>query len=615
MKKPQHEGRDSVVRDDVARDDFVALQGPGSGQGGGQGQGGGRPDNPGSGNGKGQGGGRPDNPGGGSDKGELYGDQYILLRDLSPSDGGGNGEPLLDVNGQPILVGSDGSLIYFELDPATGDYEIPADKADLVQEVELGRANVARAPDSVMEKSLNEAMSKIMAATVVDTDAAGRITVDGTAIDSPLENLALYQYLMTAGGEQSWVAVQGYWPDQIAALENWDPSSLLGAAFDKFSPVTMDAVLYLNTTIGVNQVTGPTIDYFDFTIDGAEAYDYSREARWSDTYIQWYQNLDDDPELELVEPSSVYDAVFGSQEWSDQYLQTDGSTQPVTSAGVNDFAQAVDDARAVILFMHESLGAIEVPAPETAMLASLAITDDVAMTAMAIDDHDDGHEDGSGGHNDGHDDHAATVIMGTNFEDWLFGSGGPQYIDGGNGNDHIYGRGGPDTLLGGNGADELYGGGGRDVLIGGNGSDLLDGGPGPDILTGGNGPDVFVIGSAHGSHGGGSGGGGHDSDHGDHHDHTETLVANDVLSSGSHGMDIITDFKPGADVLDFSGIEGELHFADGPEAFGIWVEQSGANTMVYADTNGHVSGSEMAELSVQLVGVNAEQLGAESFVV
>ena len=604
MKKSSNMGRDELARDEVN-----ALQGPGGGQGGG------RPDNPGSGNGKGQGGGRPDNPGGGSDKGDLYGDQYILLRDLNPSDGGGNGEPVLDANGQPILVGSDGSLIFFELDPATGDYEIPADKVDLVQEVDLGRANVARAPDSVMEKSLNEAMNKIMAATVVDTDAAGRITTDGVAIDSPLENLALYQYLMTAGGQQSWTAVQNYWPDQIAALSNWDPSSLLAAAFDKFNPVTMDAVLYENTTLGVNQVTGNTIDYFDFTLDGGEAYNYSREARWSDTYIQWYENLDDDAELELVEPTSVYDAVFGGQEWSDEYLQSDGSTQPVTNAGMNDFAQAVEDARAVIYFMHENLGAIEVPAPEPepepepelAAMTTLASTDGIAV-ALALDD--DGHDGGSGGgHDGGHEDdggHTATVIMGTNFDDWLFGAGGPQYIEGGNGSDHIYGRGGPDTLLGGNGADELFGGGGRDVLIGGNGNDVLDGGPGPDILTGGNGADVFVMGSAHGSHGGGGG---------DDHDHTDTLVASDVLSEGSHGMDVITDFKPGVDTIDFSAIEGELHFADGPEAFGIWVEQSGNNTMVYADTNGHVGGSDMAELSVQLVGVNAEHLGAESFAV
>jgi hypothetical protein len=593
----------------LSNDTVVDLQVPGSGQG--IGQGGGRPDSPGGGNGGGQGGGsgggRPDNPGGGSGKGDLYGDQYVLLRDLTPADGGGNGEPVLDINGQPILVGSDGSLIYFELDPVTGDYDIPADKVALVQEVELGRANVARAPDSVMEKSLSEAMSKIMAATVVDSDAAGRITTDGVAIDSPLENLALYQYLMTAGGQQSWEAVQEFWPEPIAALTNWDPSSLLGAAFDKFSPVSMDAVLYLNTTIGVNQVNGSAVDYFDFTVNGTEAYDYSREARWSDTYIQWYQNLDDDPELELVEPTSVYEAVFGSQEWTDQYVQSDGSTQPVENAGVNDFAQAVEDARAVIYFMHENLGAIEVlaPEPEMTLMAPFALTND---QIVGINNQSD---------SDGHGSQTETVIIGTNFEDWLFGAGGAQYIEGGNGSDHIYGRGGPDTLLGGNGSDELFGGGGRDVLIGGNGSDILDGGPGPDILTGGNGPDVFVIGSTHGHDGvdGQNSGGGHDSDHGEEHGHTETLVASDLFLQESHGMDIITDFKLGVDVLDFSGVEGQLHFSDSPEAFGIWVEQSGNNTMVYADSNGHVSGSEMAELSVQLVGVSAEQLGADSFVV
>ena len=600
MKKSQHSGRD-----DLGKKDLVTEQGSGNGQGIGQGQGGGRPDNPGSGNGKGQGGGRPENPGSGSDKGDLYGDQYVLLRDFNPADGGGNGESVLDANGQPILVGSDGSLIYFEMDPATGDYEIPADKVDLVQEVELGRANVARAPDAVMQKSLDEAMSKIMAATVVGTDAAGRITVDGVAIDSPLENMALYQYLMTAGGQQSWVSVQNYWPESIAALPNWDPSSLLGAAFDKFTPISIDAVLYQNTTLGVNLVTGSSVEYFDFTVDGGEAYNYSREARWGDTYIQWYQNLDDDPDLELVEPTSVYDAVFGGQEWNDQYLQSDGSIQPATSAGANDFAQAVEDARAVIYFMHENLGAIEVTAPEpvSTLLASLAMTD-YAFNAIDAYEHDD-----SDSHDDGHDDHVATTIIGTNFDDWLIGAGGAQYISGGNGSDYLDGLGGPDTLLGGNGSDKLFGGGGPDMLIGGNGKDVLVGGAGPDIMTGGNGADLFVFGTTHGGHGGGTG---HDDDG---EDHSEMLSASDVLSGGSHGMDVITDFKPGLDMIDFSALEGELHFADGPEAFGIWVGQSGHDTMVYVDTNGHVGGSDMAELSVQLIGVNAQQLNAESFVV
>lgn len=181
----------------------AAANGSGSGSGGsggggmGPGGGGGGGGGDGEGGGGGTGGGKP--PGAGSKKGDLYGDQYILLRDVDPSDGGGSGEPVLDANGQPILVGSDGSLIYFEAN-TDGDYEIPATSLPYVQEVELERANVARAPDKVMEKSLVEALEKIETASIVSVDPAGRIVCDGVTIDSPLENLALYKYLMTAGG-------------------------------------------------------------------------------------------------------------------------------------------------------------------------------------------------------------------------------------------------------------------------------------------------------------------------------------------------------------------------------------------------------------------------------
>jgi hypothetical protein len=56
------------------------------------------------------GGGKPD--GAGSKKGDLFGDQYVLLRDVDPSDGGGSGEPVLDANGNPILVGTNGLPIF-----------------------------------------------------------------------------------------------------------------------------------------------------------------------------------------------------------------------------------------------------------------------------------------------------------------------------------------------------------------------------------------------------------------------------------------------------------------------------------------------------------------------
>jgi hypothetical protein len=199
------------------------------------------------------------------------------------------------------------------------------------------------------------------------------------AIDSPLENLALYQYLMTAGGESSWPEVTQNWPQVLVDLlggdtlnPDWDPSALLGAAFSKELPITLDAVLYENTVLGVNgstQVNGElVVDYFDFTAGGAETFDYSRADRYGDVWIQWYEDTDNDPTtLELVQ-ATVLDAVFGGDDWADTYIAVGPDlasfvTVDASNAGINDFAQAADDARAVISFMHDQFGAVEIPPP------------------------------------------------------------------------------------------------------------------------------------------------------------------------------------------------------------------------------------------------------------
>ena len=385
---------------DVLDDAVLAAQGPGGGGGGGAGGGGsgggggiggGGGGGGGSGGGGGEGGGSGDHgggrpPGAGTKKGDLFGDQYVLLRDLDPSDGGGNGEPVLDANGQMILVGTDDAPIYFIEDPASpGDYILDPARAGLAETVELGRANVARSPDSVMEKSLADALAKIDAATVVDTDVAGRIVCDGATIDSPLENLALYKYLMTAGGHSSWEEVITHWSADFQGLlaDGWDPSSLLGAAFDKAAPVSFDAVLYENSTLGVNlvsQVNGATVvDYFDFnTPGGTEAYNYDRAAHFDGVSIQWYEDTNGDPTtLELVQDTLMH-AVFNDQNFVDQYIQVGSDPKTfapldATDAGANDFAQAVDDARAVISFMHDHYGATEIPQPTLVPVPDLII--------------------------------------------------------------------------------------------------------------------------------------------------------------------------------------------------------------------------------------------------
>ena len=142
------------------------------------------------------------------------------------------------------------------------------------------------------------------------------------------------------------------------------------------APVSFDAVLYENSTLGVNlvsQVNGETVvDYFDFNSAGpdvTEAYNYDRAEHFADVWIQWYEDTDGDPSaLELVQDTLMH-AVFNDQNFVDQYIKVGSDPggflrRPMqVTAGADDFAQAVEDARAVIWFMHETMGAVEVPAP------------------------------------------------------------------------------------------------------------------------------------------------------------------------------------------------------------------------------------------------------------
>lgn len=181
---------------------------------------------------------------GGSGAGDLYGDLWVVARDLDPTDGGGNGEPVLDENGQIVPIGYDpvtGEIFPIHLVEGTeGDYEVPPELLPFVQEIELERANIMRSPDSVVEAALEEALGKIEAGTEIDVDASGRIMVDGVLIDSPRENLALYKLVMTTGGATSWTEVQASaaaeLPQPLVDLldSGWDPTGLLAGVFSKF---------------------------------------------------------------------------------------------------------------------------------------------------------------------------------------------------------------------------------------------------------------------------------------------------------------------------------------------------------------------------------------------
>jgi len=114
-----------------------------------------------------------------------------------------------------------------------------------IPEVELGRLNVARSPDQVLNRAYAEALGS-MTPTLLEfygNDLDGMIAQlsvnwdEVSLIDSPLQNLAL---LREAIGGQSVLAARGINPDNDTLM-----AVFLGTASDKEIPITANTVLAL----------------------------------------------------------------------------------------------------------------------------------------------------------------------------------------------------------------------------------------------------------------------------------------------------------------------------------------------------------------------------------
>jgi Ca2+-binding RTX toxin-like protein len=86
----------------------------------------------------------------------------------------------------------------------------------------------------------------------------------------------------------------------------------------------------------------------------------------------------------------------------------------------------------------------------------------------------------------------ANVIIALGGDDHVWARGGDDIVYGGNGDDKVWGDGGNDTLMGDAGNDDLFGDAGNDKIWGGDGNDLLVGGSGTDLLDGGAGKNKLV---------------------------------------------------------------------------------------------------------------------------
>jgi len=99
---------------------------------------------------------------------------------------------------------------------------------------------------------------------------------------------------------------------------------------------------------------------------------------------------------------------------------------------------------------------------------------------------------------------AGEDIIGTDGDDVIVGTSGPDHIEGRGGDDIICsaddaalgtdGGGGPDWIDGGDGADQISGSYGDDIIIGGDGDDDINAVAGDDLILGGRGDDTIWTG-------------------------------------------------------------------------------------------------------------------------
>lgn len=274
--------------------------------------------------------------GAGTKKGDLLGDLNMILRDA-------NGVPILDQYGHVQPLDADGNLI-----PLTPEGDVEAGYEDLLVPVEFSRLSVSRAPSKVMDKSYAEAINTLNSATEITTDSSGRLvaTVDGEAktIDSPLENLALYQALLNNGYLPGFEPKDGVSLGNLSFLVNksvtnsdmLQAASFLAAAADKSGSINEDVVVYTDSILGITGTT-PLVgadgkDYVDFA---NVTYDRSATYTGSVTYLK----KNEDGTYSKV-TTSIMDAVFGDENY--------------TGTKIDAFTQAADDARAVIQYVHDN---------------------------------------------------------------------------------------------------------------------------------------------------------------------------------------------------------------------------------------------------------------------
>lgn len=293
----------------------------------------------------------------GTTRGGDYGDLYVLKRDI-------NGVPIMT----EILV--EGNLEYFvqPIDAQGNDItldqygEVP--EGAPVIEVDFGRLNIVRSPQSVLDQALGEALKVINAGDGFTLDFCGRLTIWNydlndsliitKTIDSPRENMAMYQELMNNRFTNRLGALVGSGIDPITLA-----ASCFAAGSDKTGTVDIDEVVYINgflSCLGCATITNP--HEFEFNSATPKQYFNFANCECEGQPFRYTRNIYKDRELifynyvngEYTEwkRESVWDAMEDVGGFSSMWEQGDTGYE----THVKGFAIAVDDAVQVLDFVH-----------------------------------------------------------------------------------------------------------------------------------------------------------------------------------------------------------------------------------------------------------------------
>ncbi|QGY46176.1 hypothetical protein GM418_21660 [Maribellus comscasis] len=321
----------------------------------------------------------------GTTRGGDYGDLYVLLRDA-------DGVPIMttvdvDLNGE---IGDDEYFVQ-PIDAITGTVieldqygEVPESASPI--EVDFGRLNIVRSPQSVLDQALEEVMKVIEVGDDFTLDFCGRLSIWNydlvvtdslvltKTIDSPRENMAIYQYLMNYMYEET---AENNYQNRLAFLADYqiDPLLLAAGCFsagsDKTGTVDIDEVVYINgflDCIGLNPILNEH-DY-DFNHDNNYYWNFT-EPREGDAQFQYNRGVYQDRYIQYLVWDNVYypvnengvseGPVFSVFDIFEGMVDFKGiGSQPQFTyrwadfdhTKVQGFAIAVDDAVQVLDYVH-----------------------------------------------------------------------------------------------------------------------------------------------------------------------------------------------------------------------------------------------------------------------